>query len=225
MEIKSTNLKIYAKLKEHGQDASALKFGEAMLQDGSAKLVWDGDTLAQGIEIMIETPDGFLPAPDGVHILEDGTTIEVSGGIVSAVKPADAPVETPASNPAPAPVGAQSSPGIDSNAVKSIVESTIKETHFSKDEVTEIVANKIEKTEFEAKLSEQSKLIEDQKTEIEQLKNQLSAIMTLVEKLSEQPAEKPVESPKTGFAFVQDKANEDKARIDFLLKLAKERNK
>lgn len=225
-EIKSTNLKIYAKLKEHGQDASALKFGEAMLQDGSAKLVWDGDSLTQGVEVMIETPDGFLPAPDGVHTLEDGTAIEVAGGIVAAVKPADAPANTPENQAPQAPAGQQSAPAsIDSNAVKSIVESTIKETHFSKDEVAEILASKIEREAFEAKLSEQNLVIENQTKEIEAIKNQINALLSLVDKIAEQPAEKPVEAPKTGFAFMQDKAAEDKAKIDFLLKQAKERNK
>ena len=85
-ETTNLNFKIRAKLKEHGVDASVLKFGEAMLKDGSAKVVWNGESLAQGVEVMIETPEGLLPAPDGVHELEDGTMIEVAGGVVSAVK-------------------------------------------------------------------------------------------------------------------------------------------
>jgi Asp-tRNA(Asn)/Glu-tRNA(Gln) amidotransferase C subunit len=210
-ETNKLSFQIRAKLKEHGVDASVLKFGEGKLKTGEL-LVWEGDSLAQGVAIMIETPEGLLPAPDGVHELEDGSMVEVSGGIVTAVKPAEA--ETPeAETPAvTAPVAEQSAPST-SQAAKAVIESTIKETRFSKEEAEDL----------EAKFTEQSESINTLSKKVNELTNQLTAVFELVQKISEQPAEQPAEKPKHPLAFARAKQDEDTARVHALLKLAKEK--
>lgn len=217
-ETTNLNFKIRAKLKEHGVDASVLKFGEAMLKDGSAKVVWNGETLAQGVEVMVETPEGLLPAPDGVHELEDGTMIEVAGGVVSAVKTVEETEspETPASVPA-APVAEQSAPD-SSQVAKSVIESVIKETRFSKEEAESLFMAKSEKEQLEAKFNEQSESIESLNKEINDLKLQLSALVDLLDK---KPADEPVVKTVNPLAFARQKEADDMAKVHALIKLAK----
>lgn len=78
--------------------ATPVKMGESALQDGTV-IKYTGDTLAEGSEIIVVAPDGSgeIPAPEGDHVLADGTIITVSiqdgKSIVSAVKPAEAQAE------------------------------------------------------------------------------------------------------------------------------------
>ena len=220
-ETTNLNFKIRAKLKEHGVDASVLKFGEAMLKDGSAKVVWNGESLAQGVEVMIETPEGLLPAPDGVHELEDGTMIEVSGGVVSAVKTVEDSTssDTPAAAPV-APVAEQSAPE-SSQVAKTVIESTVKETRFSKEEAEELFMAKSEKEQYDAKFNEQSATIEALTKQINDLTVQLSAVVDLLDK---KPADEPASKPVNPLAFARQKEADDMAKVHALLKLAKAKN-
>jgi len=62
-------------------------FVEAKLKDGTVVKV-EGDSLAEGAAVKViteEMPDG-IAAPDGVHMLEDGTEIETNGGMIVSVK-------------------------------------------------------------------------------------------------------------------------------------------
>lgn len=211
------SFQIRAKLKEHGVDASVLKFGEAKLKTGEL-LVWEGDSLAQGVAIMIETPQGLLPAPDGVHELEDGSMVEVAGGIVTAVKMPDAPAD-PA---APAPAVDQTTENPAAQPVKSVVESVIKETRFSKEDAEELIKDKADKTELEAKFSEQSKTISNLETKIEEFTAQLSAMLKLVEILAEKPAIEPVNEVKTGVQFSKEDSD---AKVNALLEFTRKQVK
>jgi len=62
-------------------------FVMAKLVDGTEVKV-EGDALAEGAKVVVVTPDAEIPAPDGVHKLEDGTEIETKDGIIAAVKEA-----------------------------------------------------------------------------------------------------------------------------------------
>lgn len=83
---------------EMNETPAQVKMGESALQDGTV-IKYTGDTLAEGSEIIIVAADGSgeIPAPEGDHILQDGSTITVSiqdgKSIVSAVKPAAEPEE------------------------------------------------------------------------------------------------------------------------------------
>jgi hypothetical protein len=64
-------------------------FVEAKLKDGTIVKV-EGESLAEGAAVKVVTedmPDG-IPAPDGVHMLEDGTEIETKEGLIVSVKEA-----------------------------------------------------------------------------------------------------------------------------------------
>lgn len=62
-------------------------FVMAKLVDGTEVKV-EGDSLAEGAKVVVVTPDAEIPAPDGVHKLEDGTEIETKDGIIAAIKEA-----------------------------------------------------------------------------------------------------------------------------------------
>ena len=59
----------------------AQKFKETKLKDGTV-IYYEGEMPVEGIEVWVIPSDGTenLPAPDGVHELEDGTKIEVYQG-------------------------------------------------------------------------------------------------------------------------------------------------
>ena len=64
-------------------------FIEAKLKDGRIVKV-EGDGLAEGAAVKVITedmPDG-IAAPDGVHILEDGSEIETKEGLIVSIKEA-----------------------------------------------------------------------------------------------------------------------------------------
>lgn len=62
-------------------------FVMAKLVDGTEVKV-EGDALAEGAKVVVVTPDAEIPAPDGIHKLEDGTEIETKDGIIAAIKEA-----------------------------------------------------------------------------------------------------------------------------------------
>ena len=70
-------------------EISAVKeiFVMAKLVDGTEVKV-EGDALAEGAKVVVVTPDAEIPAPDGIHKLEDGTEIETKDGIIAAIKEA-----------------------------------------------------------------------------------------------------------------------------------------
>jgi len=60
------------------------KFYEAKTEQGMAVKI-DGE-LELGAPIYVATEEGMIPAPDGTHMLEDGSEIEVSDGKISKIK-------------------------------------------------------------------------------------------------------------------------------------------
>jgi hypothetical protein len=60
------------------------KFYEAKTAQGMAVKI-DGE-LELGAPIYVATEEGMIPAPDGSHMLEDGSEIEVSDGKISKIK-------------------------------------------------------------------------------------------------------------------------------------------
>jgi hypothetical protein len=60
-------------------------FIDAKLIDGTAIKV-SGDSLVEGAKVVVVTEEGEIPAPDGVHELEDGTKVETAEGIISKIE-------------------------------------------------------------------------------------------------------------------------------------------
>jgi hypothetical protein len=67
---------------------TSVEMTEATLKDGT-KIKVSGD-IAQGSKILIVAEDGSeMPAPNGEHILDDGSIINVTDGIIDSVVPAE----------------------------------------------------------------------------------------------------------------------------------------
>jgi hypothetical protein len=60
-------------------------FIDAKLADGTVVKV-EGDTLLEGAKVVVVTEDAEIPAPDGLHELEDGSKIETKDGIIVKVE-------------------------------------------------------------------------------------------------------------------------------------------
>jgi len=60
-------------------------FLDAKLADGTVVKV-SGDSLVEGAKVIVVTEDAEIPAPDGVHELEDGTKVETKDGIIAKVE-------------------------------------------------------------------------------------------------------------------------------------------
>lgn len=60
-------------------------FVDAKLVDGTQIKV-SGDSLVEGAKVVVVTAEGEIPAPDGVHELEDGTKVETKDGIVAKIE-------------------------------------------------------------------------------------------------------------------------------------------
>jgi len=65
------------------------KFGEVFDENKAFKIVFPGDTLKVGDEVKVVTKEGQTSlAPDGIHKLEDGTTIKTEGSsVVEIISP------------------------------------------------------------------------------------------------------------------------------------------
>jgi rubrerythrin len=59
--------------------------------DGELELTYEGEALAEGLDIFVVTADGNVPAPDGSHDLEGGVTIVTVDGKISEIM--ETPVE------------------------------------------------------------------------------------------------------------------------------------
>ena len=60
-------------------------FIDAKLVDGTAIKV-EGDSLVEGAKVVVVTEEGEIPAPNGVHELEDGTKVETVEGVISKIE-------------------------------------------------------------------------------------------------------------------------------------------
>ena len=60
-------------------------FVSAKLIDGTEVKV-EGDGLVVGAKVVVVTPDAEIPAPDGVHEIEDGTKVETKDGVIVSVE-------------------------------------------------------------------------------------------------------------------------------------------
>jgi hypothetical protein len=78
------------------EEAEVVKeiFLDAKLVDGTAIKV-SGDGLVEGAKVVVVTEEGEIPAPDGVHELEDGTKVETKEGIIAKIEEAVAEMEAP----------------------------------------------------------------------------------------------------------------------------------
>jgi len=60
-------------------------FVDAKLVDGTPIKV-EGDSVIEGAKVVVVTEDAEVPAPDGVHELEDGSKVETKDGVIVKVE-------------------------------------------------------------------------------------------------------------------------------------------
>lgn len=148
-------------------------FMEAKAKDGS-DVYYDGEMPMVGMPIWIkvEGQPEPIPAAPGIIEMQDGSVLEIGeGGILAAIKSAPQQQEQPGS---PA---AKTDMPMSEQAAKRIVESVIKESHFSKDEVNELI--KGVKEEF---ASQVATLVSENKELVRQLAEAKAETSTLTEK-------------------------------------------
>ena len=73
--------------------ASEQSFAEIKTEDGELTLTYEGEALAEGLEIFIVTADGNVSAPDGTHALEGGVSIVTKDGKIEQIMETEAPAE------------------------------------------------------------------------------------------------------------------------------------
>lgn len=62
-----------------------LKFNE--VRTDKALLIYDGEALVEGTEVLVEVEGDFVAPEDGEYVAEDGRVLTVEGGKVTAIKP------------------------------------------------------------------------------------------------------------------------------------------
>lgn len=110
-----------------------INFIDVKLKDGTM-ITYDGDMPMVGIAVFVLPSDGtdkIAPA-DGVLEFEDGTKIEVKDGIIIAVMPME---EVVVEDVVPVEVAMENKIPATEQSARRLIESNIKETIFTKDEV------------------------------------------------------------------------------------------
>jgi hypothetical protein len=183
MADKTTFISELATLVKKHLSPTKLNFKDIMLPDGST-LRYEGDMPMVQMPVTIVQPDGTeLPAPDAIYEMEDGTSIEVIGGIIVTVTPPSTEVETPESAMPTTPTEMENNTA----TVKSLIETHTKEHHFTKEEVTTLLEQSV--VNVTEKFATATKELSDKIQVMEGYNTDLSA---LVLKFSEQPAETSV---------------------------------
>lgn len=197
MADKTTFISELATLVKKHLSPTKLIFKDIMLPDGST-LRYEGDMPMVQMPATIVQPDGTeLPAPDAIYEMEDGTTIEVIGGIIVTVTPPVAEVESKDKEKEykDKEKGMPTTPHeMENNAatVKSLIETHTKEHHFTKEEVTTLLEQSV--VNITEKFATATKELSDKIQVMEGYNTDLSA---LVLKFSEQPAEVSVKKSPT----------------------------
>ena len=187
-------------------------FTEAKLMDGVTIIQYDAPELAQGVPVNVVTPEGILPMPDGEYELEDGSKLEVMGGLVSEYEKAE---EVPAGETnAPAAVSEPTTPATGDMEVKSAPKRVIKsqvEEHIFSLELEGFEPIKVDFSSMFKALVDENKALKDINKEM----------FGIVKAISSEPSVAPTEKVNKPFSVKEQKAS-FKADI---LRIEKELNK
>ena len=162
----------------------------------------DKSKLLEGLKKIKEafvTLQKFVDAKliDGVTIiryegekLEDGTMFTTVGGIVTAVMPVEEEVEAAAA-PVAAPIAATES------KAKSVIESTIKESYYSKEAIDKMFENLLSaKENFATQKNNELSALENK---IELQNETIKQMFSLLTKIGNEPSAAPTEPTKKAF--------------------------
>lgn len=70
----------------------AAQFGELTLVDGTI-VKYEGDAPMEGAPLIVVTPEGEVPAPDGVHETDSGLLISTQDGVIVSIEEKEMEVE------------------------------------------------------------------------------------------------------------------------------------
>ena len=142
-----------------------VKLEQMMLVDGVTTIEFD--ILEAGQSVMIVNEEDRVPLPVGEYELQDGQLLKVlEDGVIGEIGAKQEEVEEPETPEVEEEVEMETEKPV----AKKVVESTVKETHFSKEE-KENLEKEIE--ELKAKITELSK-VEEKVEEVEEVKVELS---------------------------------------------------
>jgi hypothetical protein len=200
------------------QKEEVYKFETAKLNDGSTIVEWEGD-LATGVIVYIVGEAGKLPAPIGVHTLEDGTTFEVvneTGAIDNVVKVGEAPKENaPEVAPNMEATPSNGTPAAQSQAPttpKRVIKSQVEEHVFSL-EIEGIEPIEVDFSSMFKSLNEKFESVKKENEELgEKLKkaNDLNKeVFNVVKQMADEPIAELTESNKKFSVFDAKKAFRD----------------
>lgn len=163
----------------------------AKLIDGTEIRV-EGEELIEGAAIYVVTEEGDIPAPDGVHELEDGTKVETKDGMVASIEVKEEAEEE---------VEEEMEEEV-KEEIKEDMEEEIKEEVVEK--LEEIVDEKEEvEMEEEAKEEAADKIVEVIVPILEKVKDleeELKKVQASFEAFRNEPAGKPVNKTKKEFS-------------------------
>lgn len=166
------------------------KFVDAKLIDGVTIIRYEGEKLDVGVAVFVITEQGAVEAPDADHVLEDGTMFTTVGGIVTAVMPVEEEVEAAAA-PVVAPIAATES------KAKSVIESTIKESYYSKEAIDKMFENLLSvKENFATQKNNELSALENK---IELQNETIKQMFSLLTKIGNEPSAAPTEPTKKAF--------------------------
>lgn len=171
---------------------SLQKFVDAKLADGETIIRYEGDKLDIGVPVFVITEQGAVEAPDADHTLEDGTMFTTVGGIVTAIMPVEEEEEVEAAAaPVAAPVAATES------KAKSVIESTIKESHYSKEDIDKMFENLLSvKENFATQKNNELSALENK---IELQNETIKQMFSLLTQIGNEPSAAPIEPTKKAF--------------------------
>jgi len=156
-------------------------FLDAKLQDGTIISI-EGDEIRPGVPVFVQDEMGNrLPAPDGEHIMEDGSVLSVIGGQIAEYLPAGA---APAEGEAPVEANTEEK-GMTPSEAKRMIETIIKETVYSKEEADATINS----------LKEENEAL---KVELSKNKELIAETFALVEKIANAPSQES-KPKKDGF--------------------------
>lgn len=173
------------------------KFAEAKLVDGTVIKV-EGD-LMEGAAVKVVTEDAEVPAPDGVHELEDGTKVETKDGVIVKIEKVEAPAEE---------VSVEAEQKMEDVPVESEVPAEVAD-------IAEPVVNAI--VEAIVPVLEEVKSLTE---EMKKMKEKMESFKNDFESFKKEPAAKKINSGKTDFS-VEEKNNSDEARIATIMSFKK----
>jgi hypothetical protein len=169
----------------------------AKLADGTEIRI-EGDELKEGAMVYVVSEEGDIPAPDGVHVLEDGSEVRTEGGSIAEIKIKEEAEEVEEEVEVEA--------GEHEDKEKEDMEEEIKE------EVKEEIIEKLEEVEDEKEEVEMEEDIKEEAADkivevivpilekVKDLEEELKKVQASFEAFRNEPAAKPINKTKKEFS-------------------------